>query len=179
MSEQRSRSKKGHKKKQKRKRNSRNTVSSVITRVGIRLVICALLIFVFVQAGTSAYRFGYRIFTTGAMEEEPGTDVIITIQEDMTALQIGELLENKGLIEDSLIFVIQNKIYTNSSYYIQPGTYTLNTSMTMEELIETMADEPAEEEEETTALASGDTENTEDSDSDAGTEDSGEDQTDE
>lgn len=179
MSEKRSRSKTSHKKTQKRERSSRNTVSTVLTKVGVRLVIFALVILVFVLAGTTAYRFGYSIFTTGAMAEEPGTDVIVTIQEDMTASEIAELLENKGLIEDSLIFVIQNKIYTNSSYYIQPGTYTLNTSMTVEELIDAMADEPAEEEEETTALASGDEGETEGTDSDSDAEDSGEDQADE
>ena len=53
-------------------------------------------------------------------------------------MDIGQILEDKGLIRDAKLFYIQNLL----SHYkdkLQPGTYVLNTSMTMEEMMEIMS----------------------------------------
>ena len=70
------------------------------------------------------------------------------IEEDDDVKKIGEILENKGLIRDGELFVLQELI---SDYHndLLPGTYELNTSMTAEQMMEVMSSvpEPAEEEE--------------------------------
>ena len=57
---------------------------------------------------------------------------------------IGEILESKGLIRDAKLFYVQNLL----SHYkdkLRAGVYILNTSMTMEEMMQIMsAAEPDE-----------------------------------
>ncbi len=52
---------------------------------------------------------------------------------------MGNLLEKKGLIQDEKIFFIQAILYKAN---LQAGTYTLNTSMTPEQILEILIEEP-------------------------------------
>ena len=134
------------------KGKSVKTVFKVMTRLICRLCIiggiCAAAFF----AGREAYRFGYRIFASEPLEEAPGTDVLVNISEDMSDAELTALLKSKGLIEDELIFKIQLKLYTASDYGILPGTYTLNTSQTITEMINSMCGDIAAEETDTPHL---------------------------
>ena len=149
----------GKKKKQtenneKKKGSLFNAIVMVVSRFGLRIAIYSLVAVAFFYGITKAYQFGYGLFTADAMESGDGTDVLVTIQKDMTDAEIGQLLESKGLVEDSSTFVVQAKLYTGSRVKIYPGTYTLNTSQTPREMIEIMSVEP-ETEEETTAFYLG------------------------
>ena len=68
------------------------------------------------------------------MDTEPGKDVVVTIEPGMSKSEIGQMLEDKGLIRDAQLFVFQVYLsdYKNS---IVPGTYTLNTSMTAKQMM--------------------------------------------
>lgn len=99
----------------------------------VLLVVCGTL-----RASMVAYDFGYRIFTEPAMDSKPGTAVVVTIEENMGAMDIAEHLLEEGLIRDENLFWIQ---YQLSAYKgeLLPGTYTLNTSMTAKEMLVVMA----------------------------------------
>ena len=100
-----------------------------------------VLIFVgLVRAGQWAYGFGYRVFTESPVESAPGTDKSVTISDDMSAREIGNLLKEKGLIRDPDLFVAQLKLSSYSDT-IKVGTYTLNTSMTAKEMMQVMSAE--------------------------------------
>ena len=62
----------------------------------------------------------------------------VQITEDMSGLDIGGELEEKGLINDKLLFFVQLKL---SAYAddINSGVYTLNTSMEPREMMEAMS----------------------------------------
>ena len=96
--------------------------------ISFSVLILLLIVIGLIKAGTYCYDFGYRIFTEGAVEAAPGRDVVVQITEDMSGLDIGGELEEKGLIDDKLLFFVQLKL---SAYAddINPGVYTLNTSM--------------------------------------------------
>ena len=70
----------------------------------------------------------------------------MAITEGMSASEIGHLLENKGLIRDAKLFVLQ---YYLSEYRkdVRPGVFELNTSMTVEEMMAAMVPEEDEEDE--------------------------------
>ncbi|MBP3542814.1 MAG: endolytic transglycosylase MltG, partial [Lachnospiraceae bacterium] len=70
--------------------------------------------------------------------------MIVIVEEDASEADVAKLLENKGLIEDYKVFWIQAKLYNATLY---PGTYTLNTSMTSEEMLHILMEEPATEDE--------------------------------
>ncbi len=113
----------------------------------LNVLLLTLILFVLLKAGGIAYDMGYRIFTEPAMDVEPGRDVAVRVETGMSGLKLGSLLEEKRLVDSGLLFSVQLAL---SSYgkKIKPGTYTLNTSQTAEEMLLTLAGEGAEEEEE-------------------------------
>ena len=90
-----------------------------------------------------AYDFGYRVFAEPAVAEGTGIDVVVQIPLGSDASEIGKILKNAGLINDDKLFVAQELL---SEYHgkLEPGTYSLNTSMTSEEMMAAMS--PATEE---------------------------------
>ena len=102
-------------------------------------VLILLVIFIGVfKASAFCYDFGYRIFTEKPMASAPGRAVVVQIDTDDSAFDIGKMLEQKGLVRDSSLYVAQ---YYLSAYVndLLPGTYTLNTSMTTKEMLIVMS----------------------------------------
>ena len=101
-------------------------VSISFSILGMLLVVIGLI-----KLGCFCYDFGYRVFTEGPVEEEPGTDVSVDVTDDLSEYQIGKLLKKEGLIRDANLFYVQLRM---SAYHgkLKAGTYTLNTSMTAE-----------------------------------------------
>ena len=99
----------------------------------IRAVILVVLTILIFKIGGKAYEFGFRIFTEEPMSEAPGRDVQITVSKSDDIKDVAKALEEKGLIRDPMLFRIQEKfsLYTGD---LQPGIYTLNTSMTAEDM---------------------------------------------
>ena len=120
---------------------------SVIVRITILIIIILLIR----RLCMAAYSYGYRIFSEEPVTEGNGTDVTVVIPMGSSSMDIGKILENNGPIRDCKLFYMQEKL---SSYRgkLQPGTYTLNTSMTADEMMEVMAGE----EESSTEAASED-----------------------
>ena len=77
-----------------------------------------------------AYDYGYRIFGEEPVDAEPGRDVSIQVAESDDAEDIGLMLEQKGLIRDAKLFMIQEML-SGSESEITAGTYELNTAMTV------------------------------------------------
>lgn len=110
-----------------------------IIKISGTILILLLIVYGTMHAGMTAYDFGYRIFTEPAMESGFGTNITVTVDDTMEALDIANYLEEKGLIRDAELFFIQ---YQLSAYKgkLGSGTYTLNTTMTTKEMIIAMAD---------------------------------------
>ncbi|MCR5590552.1 MAG: endolytic transglycosylase MltG [Lachnospiraceae bacterium] len=104
----------------------------------VRASILAIAILVIFKAGEKAYDFGFRVFTEEAMSPAPGRDVAVTIVQGDSTMDVGKMLEEKGLIRDPKLFYVQKKcsVYDND---IQPGFYTLNTSMTADDMFAIIA----------------------------------------
>ena len=121
----------------------------------VRAAILAIIILVIYRTGQAAYEFGFRIFTEEAMSPAPGRDVAVTIVQGDSTMDVGKMLEEKGLIRDYKLFYVQKKcsVYDDD---IKPGFYTLNTSMTAEDMFAIIAgrkdgegEEDSEDEEDT------------------------------
>ncbi len=100
-----------------------------------------LIIFGVVRLSVAAYSMGYRILTEEPMDKEPGRDVIVEVEKGISPLKLGKNLEEKGLIRNAYLFVIQMKLsaYANK---VQPGVYTLSTSQTAREMLQIMSTVP-------------------------------------
>lgn len=120
--------------------SSKNTNKIVFRFVSISFTILILLV-VFIgvfKASAYCYDFGYRIFTEKPVSKEPGRDVVVQIDTREAAFAIGEQLEEKGLVRDSLLFTVQYYLSAYKDELIS-GTYTLNTSMTAKEMMLVMS----------------------------------------
>ena len=111
-------------------------------------IVAAVFIIMFVyDTAVKAYDYGYRVFAEEPMTIGEGRIISIYVKEEYSVRDIGTTLEEKGLIRDANLFIVQELV---SEYHgkIQPGIYDLNTSMSTEEMLEIMAAD-AEEEDET------------------------------
>lgn len=122
--------------------NTRQIVTAVFGTV-LKVVFAIVVIVLVYRAAVVAYDYGYRVFQEPPVSESPGMDVVVEITVGKSPLQIGQILETKGLIKDAKLFYIQN-LLSRYKDKLQPGVYTLNTSMTMEEMMGVMAVEKEE-----------------------------------
>ena len=113
-------------------------ITKVIGSISLRVIVVAILAIVFVYAIIRAYDFGYSIFTVKSTEEGDGMDVLVSITEDMSTSDIADLLVKKKLIGSPSVFKIQVMLFTSEKYVILPGTYTLNTNMSPQDMIQAM-----------------------------------------
>ena len=112
----------------------------------ILIYICLALFLVFL--GRQAYTLGYQVFNQQPVESGEGREITVTVTDDMSVMDVGEMLKDRGLIQTSpLVFWIQEFL---SEYHndILPGKYTLNTNQTVDEMLPVLAQEDTEGEEE-------------------------------
>ena len=133
-------SKKSKKRTAKRGEIAGNAVYAIIKIVTV--VVAVMLVY---RAGGIAYEYGERLFGEPAMDAAPGVDVVIAVDESDSESDVGEKLEKAGLIRDKNVFIVQEMLigFKNG---IQPGIYTLNTSQTIEQMLQIMSVIPDTEE---------------------------------
>ena len=122
-----------------RRRRRAVSVSLLFGRIAIRAACYVALVIAAFALGGQAFRFGYSVFHSSPMTGAPGKDVAVTITEDMSTKEIGELLKRKNLIRDERVFAAQAAVY---NYKLYPGTYVLNTAQDIRDMIEIMSVEP-------------------------------------
>jgi len=124
----------------------REILSTILSTIVKIVVILWLVNFVYSKA-VEAYNFGYRVFTEESVSPAPGRDVTVAITEGKTEKAIAEMLAEKGLVRDSKLAYIQI-LCSEYKDTVEPGVYTLNTSMTLEEMMYAMSPSEQKDEEE-------------------------------
>ncbi len=114
----------------------------------LRFLIYVAIIVLIIWLGRNVYEFGYHVFNQQAMSPGNGQEVSVVINEGATPYQIGQALEKKGLVDSALVFYVQERL---SIYHgkLKPGTYVLSTAYKPDQIMEILAgdDEDSEEEE--------------------------------
>ena len=110
------------------------------------VILAAVIIFVF-RTSTQAYDFGYRVFADEPMSISGGRTITVGITEDASLKDIAEMLEDKGLISDARLFMVQELLSSHHGK-ILPGIYDLSTDMKAEQMLEIMSTAVGEEGEE-------------------------------
>lgn len=120
------------------KTSALSVVGAVLGAI-FRVAVAIFSVYVIYNGATLAYDYGYRIFTEPAVSAGEGRKITVSITEDMSPADIGELFETKGLVRDGRLFMLQ---YYLSEFQkdVGPGTFELSTSMTAEEMMEAMAE---------------------------------------
>ena len=127
-----------------RRDHGENSFSTLflVTRIAARVAFYVLVVLLAVFFSREAYRFGYSVFHSSPMTGAPGKDIAVTITEGMSSGEVGDLLVRKGLIRDSRVYAVQARIYR---YRVYPGTYILNTSQSISQMVAIMSVEPETE----------------------------------
>lgn len=124
--------------------NAKSLIAAVCGMI-LKVVMAVVIIMAIYRGAIMAYDYGYRVFEEPAMSAGEGRTVSVTITEDMSAKEMGELFLTKGLIRDSRLFIVQ---YYLSEFRkeLKTGNFELSTAMTVEEMMEAMTKEPVVEE---------------------------------
>lgn len=103
----------------------------------LKMIVTVVIIFFIYRGAVIGYDYGYRIFTEPAMSSGEGRAMEITLKPDMSAMEVGQMMKDKGLCRDAKLFALQ---YLLSEYKedIKPGTYEVSTAMTAEEIMKAM-----------------------------------------
>ena len=115
-------------------------VAGVFFKIALYVCVVVLLFWV----GKASFQFGHDVFNQQAMSPGEGQEVTVVIKEDATAYDIAKTLKSKGLIEDSLVFVVQEKL-SNYSGKMRPGTYLLSTAYTPTRIMGILAGDAEQE----------------------------------
>ncbi|HAJ73679.1 MAG TPA: hypothetical protein DCM49_02665 [Lachnospiraceae bacterium] len=117
-------------------------VSGMKGVIRVLIYICIFVTMVFIAK--EAYAIGYNVFNQVSVDTGEGREINVSIEPDMSVMEIGQMLQDQGLIEEEpRVFWIQEFL---SDYHgeIQPGYYTLKTGMTPDEMIKSMVETAAE-----------------------------------
>lgn len=122
-----------------------NRITGAIIAISGRMIVYALVVLLLYKGVTGGYAFGHDIFYARPMEAEPGRDMSVTVTEGSSVVSVAKTLKSDKLISNEYSFIIQSMFF---DYDVNPGTYTLNTSMTSKEMLQMMDENTGEEEEE-------------------------------
>lgn len=113
----------------------------------IKIVALVFIVTFVIRTATAAYDYGFRVFAEEPMEFGDGRVISVSIGNGDSAGEVGQMLQEKGLIRDANLFRIQ-ELLSEHHGKIQPGIYDLSTTMTAQEMLAVIAAEPETEEEE-------------------------------
>lgn len=113
----------------------------------VKVVAFAFIIMYILRLAAAAYDYGYRVFAEEPVSTGEGRIISVYIEDNDSAKDVGEMLQDKGLIRDAKLFLVQ-ELLSEQHGKIQPGIYDLNTSMTVQEMLGVIAPEMEEEIEE-------------------------------
>lgn len=112
----------------------------------IKAIVFAFIIVYVLRISTAAYDYGYRVFAETPVSLGEGRTISVYIENGDSAKEVGEMLQEKGLIRDARLFRIQELLSENRGK-IKPGIYDLSTSMTAQEMLAVISPEEEEESE--------------------------------
>ena len=113
---------------------SESSISDVISGVAVRVIAITLIVFVCYFTAHECFRLGFTIFGAETVEEAPGSDVEVTVNEGESIDELAAALSDDSIIPSELAFRVQARLYKLKLY---PGTYKLNTSMSTKEAVKT------------------------------------------
>lgn len=114
----------------------------------LNIIFYVLVVLAVMELSKAAYNFSYQIFGNVVVEEAPGTEVKVEIQQGESTSSVARKLAVKRIAVNEYSFYLRAKFTTGSDKPILPGEYVLNTSMNYDEILEVITDAEAGQKEE-------------------------------
>ncbi len=113
---------------------SMRKTSMMIFKITMRMVVIAAAVAVFYIVCSKCFEYGAAIFSEEAIDKPgEGYEVVVTVPQNTSINEFGEILKANGLIEDADMFVVQAMLYELEMY---PGTYTFSTEQNVEDIVD-------------------------------------------
>ncbi|MDF2588260.1 MAG: hypothetical protein K0S41_2101 [Anaerocolumna sp.] len=106
-------------------------VTSFILRLLLNTFFYVIVIILITRVSKLTFDFCYEIFGQVTLQEAPGRDVEIQIKKGESTMNVASKLETNRVIGNKYSFYVKAKLMKHT---IMPGTYTVNTSMTYDEI---------------------------------------------
>ena len=128
-------------------KNTKRTMRTIggVIQIIMNVLFYVIAIIVVMRFSTVAYELSYQVFGNVTVQEAPGVNKVVTISPGTSSFEIAEMLEEEGLVVNKYSFFIRTKITISNRHPIMPGTYTLNTAMPYETIIEIITGMEVEE----------------------------------
>jgi len=124
---------------------SGNLAVNILKRV-IAVILMIVVIAFVIKGATKAYAFGYAVFMDEAVDtEENAREVTITISDGDSVLDIGKMLERRGLIDNAYVFLVQSYCY-EAGRNLKQGSYDLTTDMDAKAMMNAIVSQSSESE---------------------------------
>ncbi len=107
-----------------------------ISAMIIKTAAAAAGIVVVFKLAVAAYDFGYQVFADIPVSDGDGRVISVVVSEKQSSRELAKVLEQRGLINYSYVFFIQEQLSDDYRGNIRPGTYELSTSMSSEQMLE-------------------------------------------
>lgn len=98
------------------------------------LIINLVIVYIVIRVFSFSFDFAYSIFGDSCKEPASKEYVIIDIPADSSALDIGEALEEGGVIENKYAFAIKVKLKEYGPLIVS-GKYGLSPSMSLQDIL--------------------------------------------
>ena len=106
----------------------------------IKVVVFVAIVMFILNTSVKAYDYGYRVFAEEPVSVGEGRTISVIVEEADSVKDVGEMLQEKGLIRDANLFMVQ-ELLSEQHGKIRAGIYDLNTSMTSQDMLAVMAAE--------------------------------------
>jgi len=126
--------------------NDRQTFPDIMSTV-LKYVVIVVMLMIIANLSGKAYTIGYNIFSQETVAPKgQGQEATVEIKEGMSVSEVGNILEENGLIRDASVFPFQER-FSSCHGKLMPGVYTLSSDMTPEDMMGVMAEShvPAED----------------------------------
>ena len=125
--------------------NTKQLLGAVSAMIIKTAAAVAIIVVVF-RLAVGAYDFGFQVFADIPVSDGEGRIVSVVVSDGQSSRELSKILEQKGLINYSYVFYIQEQLSDDYRGKIQPGTYELSTAMNSEQMLEVLCHVEEEEE---------------------------------
>lgn len=116
--------------------NTKYLIFTVLETI-VKVVVIAVVVVFVIRSATQAYDFGYRVFADQPVSISGGRTITVSVAENASVKDIAQMLEEKGLIEDADLFIVQELLSAHHGK-IASGIYDLSTEMNAEQMLQIM-----------------------------------------
>lgn len=101
----------------------------------LNLIFYGLMLFGGVKLCQTGYSFAYGILGDVSMEMPPGQDKLFIVTATQDEFTVADNLEEMDLVGNKYCFYLRMRLRKTEGTALKPGSYTLNTSMSYDDIL--------------------------------------------